>query len=120
MSIFSQILEGLLDLHKLGFVCLGIHPDMIKFVDGTAKLSNFSLSMRASKAEKLTSLLGRIDEEIIPPEGFSKDKISLKSDYWMLGVTFYYMLNGEYPFKGYEDIKRKCEKEGGFDYKSEV
>lgn len=38
----------------------------------------------------------------------------------MLGVTFYYMLNGEYPFEDREDVKKKCGKEGGFDYRVEV
>lgn len=35
----------------------------------------------------------------------------------------YFMLNGEYPFSGEsipDDIKQKCDKEGGFDYKSLV
>jgi hypothetical protein len=39
----------------------------------------------------------------------------------MLGVTFYFMLNAEYPFMG-EDIQgvisKKCE--GGFNYKAQV
>lgn len=79
--------------------------------------------MRITKAEKLDqTLVNVIDERFMAPEGFLKKGVTVKMDFWMLGVTFFFMLNGEYPFGGGEgvqgEIAKRCE--GGYDYQKEV
>lgn len=94
-QIFGQLLSGLLEVHRLGYLYLNCKPDSVKYADGQAKLSSFYNLLKCSKASKLReSLEDHIHKRYVPPEGFLGEPLTAKSDYWMLAVTYYFLLNG--------------------------
>ena len=111
-----------MEVHRFGYLYLNCKPDSIKYEDSQAKLSSFYNLLKASKAAKLREgLKDHLHQRFVPPDDFIGQPLTIKTDFWMLGVTYYFMLNGEYPFPAestFEAIKSKCEK--GFDYKESI
>lgn len=96
----KQILEGLAYCHSKNIAHRDIKPDNI-FLDqyDHIKIGDFGLAKQFDNNKKSAEKCGSFN--FIAPEMFQYHEICpFKADIWALGVTFYYILTGDYPFKG--------------------
>jgi serine/threonine protein kinase len=93
------MLKALYYCHKVVKVIhRDIKPDNIMLNhNDEAVLIDFGVSSQQD-SEMIESNMGTY--MLFPPEMFGKDKVhGEKSDIWALGMTFYYLLVGYYPWK---------------------
>jgi serine/threonine protein kinase len=100
LYLFTQVLEGLREIHEFQFLHLNLKPSRI-FVDFSPKvpsvmLSDFGFAVPVKGyAEKYNGTLFYMAPEVILEE---RDKIDYRADLFSFGVTFYYCLTGNQPF----------------------
>ncbi|KAH0785633.1 CAMK family protein kinase [Histomonas meleagridis] len=94
----SQIIQALLFCHSNEIAHRDLKPSNI-FIDqyGRIKLADFGLADLISNATSTTSMTGT--KAFLPPEAWYTTQYDLKlGDIWALGVTFYFLATGEYPW----------------------
>ena len=98
--IFKQIIEGLRYIHKKNIIHRDIKLDNILIdTTNTVKICDFGVSRRIQRGEKIYERCGT--PAYIAPEIYKKmGYTGFQSDVWSAGVTLYYMLSGNLPFKG--------------------
>ena len=116
--IFIQIIQGLKYMHKFNIVHRDIKLDnLLLDLSNTIKICDFGVSkVLKSPDEIMYDQCGT--PAYIAPEVFGNSGYKgFSCDVWSLGVTLYYMLKGEQPFKGknLEELKKnifgqKCNK----------
>ena len=116
--IFIQIIQGLKYMHKFNIVHRDIKLDnLLLDLSNTIKICDFGVSkVLKSPDEIMYDQCGT--PAYIAPEVFGNSGYKgFSCDIWSLGVTLYYMLKGEQPFKGknLEELKKnifgqKCNK----------
>ena len=116
--IFIQIIQGLKYMHKINIVHRDIKLDnLLLDLSNTIKICDFGVSkVLKSPDEIMYDQCGT--PAYIAPEVFGNSGYKgFSCDIWSLGVTLYYMLKGEQPFKGknLEELKKnifgqKCNK----------
>ena len=99
--IFKQIIEGLKYINKKKIVHRDIKLDNILIdLDNTVKICDFGVSKRISEDELMIDHCGTpgyISPEIYKNKGYE----GFQCDIWSAGVTLYYMLSGNQPFRAY-------------------
>lgn len=100
IHIIKQISEAIKYCHDNGIIHRDIKSSNILIdKDLNIKLTDFGLS--AIKSHPLDTFFGYAGTAyFISPELLSKTGYNEKVDIWALGVTIYFLLTGEYPFKG--------------------
>ena len=104
----KQILEAVAFCHSKNIAHRDIKPDNI-FIDqyDNIKLADFGMAKKFNYYDKSKEKCGSLI--CIPPEMFICDEINpFKADIWSLGITFYYMATGNYPFtsKNPDELKK--------------
>ena len=95
----KQILEAIAFCHSNNIAHRDIKPENI-FLDqyDHAKLADFGMAKRFNLEGKSNEKCGSL--MFIPPEMFQYQEICpFKADIWSLGITFFYMATGSYPFQ---------------------
>jgi hypothetical protein len=99
-----QIVGGLEAAQKAGVLHRDIKPSNC-FVDpdGTVKVGDFGLSITTSvRADENLTIAGSLigTPAFSSPEQLRGDELTVRSDIYSLGVTFYHLLTGRLPFEG--------------------
>lgn len=113
----KQILEAISYCHSLNIAHRDLKPENI-FLDqnNNVRLADFGIAKHFDIYDKSNEKCGSL--KYLSPEMFQcKEICPFKADIWALGITFFIMATGYYPFRGYTtfDIKDNVMK-GNFDY----
>jgi serine/threonine protein kinase len=97
LDIFTQLLNGLIDLIRAGIIHRDIKPENILFKEGRIKLADFGLARYLGNFRKqaLASYAGT--PQYMAPQLILGTSYTSKSDVWSLGVILYEMVNGKQP-----------------------
>lgn len=100
-EIFTQIITGVMYLHKQHVVHRDLKPENILLMNNynTAIISDFGLANWYSNDNKLRTMCGSLhyaSPEMIMGETYNGEA----SDVWSLGVILYVMVTGKLPFDG--------------------
>jgi serine/threonine protein kinase len=100
LSITAQVAQGLAAAHREGIVHRDLKPDNILIThQKVPKISDFGLAKRISPGgSKSTSRTLAGTPHFMAPEVFLGEEPTPASDVYALGVCFYQMLTGRYPF----------------------
>ncbi len=104
-----QIIDGLQAAYRLGVLHRDIKPaNCFQGLDGTIKIGDFglSISMETQPNSRITTeglFLGT--PAFSSPEQLRGDALDVRSDIYAFGVTLYYLLTGQTPFKADGMIK---------------
>ena len=103
IDIFSQILDGISHIHKLNIVHRDIKPsNIIIDQNDQIKLLDFGIAKDYNNDPNLTVVGQSVGGTpmYMSPEHISNAKITVQSDIYSLGVTFWHMLTGKAPYEG--------------------
>ena len=102
-KIFLQVVKGISYCHKKNIFHRDIKLENILVLkDDTIKIIDFGFGIKCNKDTYQKLFCGTLS--YMPPEIVKKEKyIACYSDIWSLGVLFYAMLFGIFPFKGKDD-----------------
>ena len=102
-KIFLQIVKGILYCHNKNIFHRDIKLENILVLkDDTIKIIDFGFGIKCNKDTYQKLFCGT--PSYMPPEIVKKEKyIACYSDIWSLGILFYAMLFGIFPFKGKDD-----------------
>ncbi len=109
-AIALQVLEGIGEAHSLGLVHRDIKPSNIMLTEkhgeqNYVKILDFGLAKLVKGARDVTkeqNLVGSV--AFLSPEQIMGNDTDQRVDVYALGVLFYYMLAGEKPFDGDDDV----------------
>lgn len=103
INIFLQVLDGIHHIHKLNIVHRDIKPSNIIIDEkDKIKLLDFGIAKDYSNDPNLTVVGQSVGGTpmFMSPEHISNAKITVQSDIYSLGVTFWNMLTGKAPYEG--------------------
>lgn len=102
-EIMCQSLEGLHFAHEMGYVHRDIKPQNILLTeDGVAKISDFGLARNYEKHGSGIDRTGDVSGTIVfmsPEQMLNYKYVEPPADVYSIGVTFYVMLTGRFPFE---------------------
>ena len=96
LNYLEQILEGFRSLHEKNIMHRDFKADNIFISDGVCKIGDFGFAKQLGMAGIATTTLGT--PLTMAPEVLEKKQYDNKADIWSLGVVYYQMLYGKYPF----------------------
>ena len=103
-----QILRGLSDIHRSGFIHRDIKPENVFLAqqpDGkeVAKILDFGIAKRRDeRSDPLLSVVGQIygTPEYLAPEQANHPDVDLRADLYSVGIMLYEAATGSLPFSG--------------------
>lgn len=106
LAVIGKVLSGLGAAHGLGIAHRDLKPaNLFLCRDGRVVILDFGLARALSENVGTTLARGAGTKLIGTPQFLSPEQVngvslSLQSDLFSLGATFYYLLSGQYAFKG--------------------
>ena len=101
INLTQQILEGLVEAHRLGVIHRDLKPQNIMVdMEGNAKITDFGIA-RSTKTKGLTGpgvIIGT--PEYMSPEQVEGKPVDQRSDLYSLGIILYELVTGKLPFEG--------------------
>jgi eukaryotic-like serine/threonine-protein kinase len=103
ISVISQLLDALDEVHQAGVVHRDVKPANVFITDGTVKLIDFGLAARiggpATNDQRVESLdsFGTLDY-LAPERLLEQHDVDHRGDIWAAGVTLYAALTATHPF----------------------
>lgn len=99
VHIFLQVLEGVGFAHKYNIVHGDIKPSNILLdQQGRVKIVDFGLSFMLASGKKIRGeKLPGGTLQLMSPETLLNEDVDLRADIYSLGVTFFFMLTGQWP-----------------------
>lgn len=95
-SVILQTLKGLSFAHKKGVIHRDLKPgNILLSKDGWVKISDFGLAWIEGESQVTRSGAVVGTPAFLSPEAISGGAVTLRSDIFSLGVTFYQLLTGE-------------------------
>jgi serine/threonine-protein kinase len=100
INLMVQILNGIEYAHTEGFIHRDLKPsNIIIDAKGSAKIMDFGISKSIDEIESITMQDTRPGTLLyMSPEQLSGEEITIKSDVYSLGITFYEMLTNTHPY----------------------
>jgi eukaryotic-like serine/threonine-protein kinase len=97
-DLLSQACSALAEAHRCGVVHRDFKPsNILVHRNGQAKLADFGLAKRVTRGGSLEDSLAGTPY-FMAPELFRTRPASKASDVYAVGVSFYYLLTGEFPY----------------------
>ncbi|KAL4438409.1 hypothetical protein ABPG74_009448 [Tetrahymena malaccensis] len=97
ISYLKQLLQAFKDLHAHNCMHRDIKPNNILFSKGLIKLGDFGFAKQLDEFSIAKTSLGTTIT--MAPEVFNQEEYSFEADMFSLGIVFYFMLFGQYPYK---------------------
>lgn len=107
-EVMLQLTDGIAYIHRHGLIHRDIKPENLFCMnDGTLKIADFGISAKIGTPEKGDALSGTI--YYCAPEVILGKPASPANDIYSMGVVFFEMLTGQFPFDGpsQEDVALK-------------
>ncbi len=100
LELITQILNGIEFAHQQGFIHRDLKPsNIILDLTGNPKIMDFGISKSIEELKSLTQHNARPGTLLyMSPEQLGGNVITIKSDLYSLGITFYEMLVGTHPY----------------------
>ena len=100
VSYMRQIADGIGAAHKVGIIHRDLKPSNILFrVDDSIAIADFGIAKLQSAESNITKAGLSVGTMLyISPEQIIGEKVGRYSDLYSLGIIFYKMLTGEYPY----------------------
>jgi len=95
--MISQLVDGMEAINKL-IVHRDLKPENILIADGTLKISDFGLSKIAGDATRTQTFKGEGTWPYMAPETWIEKKNTMQIDIYSLGVIFFEIATGRYPY----------------------
>ena len=100
LELIGQILNGIEFAHQQGFIHRDLKPsNIILDMNGNPKIMDFGISKSIDELKSITQHNARPGTLLyMSPEQLGGNVITVKSDLYSLGITFYEMLTGVHPY----------------------
>lgn len=100
VELMEQILDGIEAAHNQGFIHRDLKPsNIILDLNGNPKIMDFGISKSVDELKTITQQNARPGTLLyMSPEQLSGNQVTIKSDLYALGITFYEMLTGFHPY----------------------
>jgi len=100
-ELLEQILNGIEAAHNSGFIHRDLKPsNIILDHEGNPKIMDFGISKSIEDVKTVTQHNSRPGTLLyMSPEQLSGNVVTIKSDIYALGITYYEMLTGNHPYQ---------------------
>lgn len=100
-AFLKQILNGFKGLHEVEYMHRDIKAANILLHQNVCKIADLGFAKQLKEGGMTTTILGT--GLTMAPELHQGKNYTWKADLWSVGVVFYQLIYGEYPFKGEKD-----------------
>jgi serine/threonine protein kinase len=101
-TFLKQILNGFRGLHEVNAMHRDFKVANVLLHDGMCKIADLGFAKQLEKKKMTGTILGT--SLTMAPELLRDQKYGMEADIWSVGVVYYQLLYGKYPFSGMSDM----------------